>query len=306
MSFKKKFVKPVQHQIEYWLVRLLFASFSLLSFRTLSRIGDIMGSLTYHVFRVRRRVTLDNLSHAFPDKSPAERHDIARRTYRNFGRTFIQFLGSYGMSKADIRQVIRFGDLEKLQKIKAKGRGAIIVASHFGNWELLNIAFGAYDLLPACSIVRLQKNRKVDRLIRDIRGQTGIKSIPLGISIREILKALRNNEFVGIAGDQNFKKDGSVWVQFFGRPVLTAQGTAAFALKTGAPLVCGFTYHQPDGRLTAAFEMLELPELSGDTREDIQRITQHITNRLEQEIRAYPDHWFWMHRRWKHSHKYPG
>ncbi len=304
MSLKKNYIKPVQHFIEYQLVRLIFFAFNFLSFKALGRLGDFLGSFTFRFVRIRRAVTLDNLTHAFPEKSDREILNIAHRTYRNFGRTFFQFLGMAGLSKAEIRRIIDFGDgLRLLQDVLKEGKGGIVNAAHFGNWELLSIAFGAYDL-PGCALVLTQKNRQVDDLINSIRSCSGVVCVPLGISVREIIRALRRNGFVGIVGDQSFRTMNSVWVQFFGRPVLTAQGTAAFVLKTGAPLICGLAYHQPDGRLVAKFERLEYGPLSGDPKKDIQQITQAFTTRLEHEIRRHPDQWFWMHRRWKHSHQY--
>ena len=126
-----------------------------------------------------------------------------------------------------------------------------------------------------------------------------------GSSVRGILKGLKENGFVGIAGDQSFKRKGSVWVDFFGRPALTAQGAAYFHLKTGAPLIPTFTYHQPDGSIKASFEILTPDNLSGNLDEDVLRVTQGITTRLEEEIRRHPDHWLWMHQRWKNNPKIP-
>jgi KDO2-lipid IV(A) lauroyltransferase len=306
MKHKNKIWKPIQHYLEYLAVRIVLMLFSPFSFPTLGRIGSALGSLTFHLFRIRRRVTIENLEHAFPEKSPSEIREIAHRTYQNFGRTFLQFMGMSRIDKAGVRRCIDFGEegQELLQHVQQEGKGGIIVASHFGNWELLHLGFGAYGF-PGRTIVRTQKNKRVDDLINQIRSRTGCTSIPFGSSVRGILKGLKEEAFVGIAGDQSFKRKGSVWVDFFGRPALTAQGAAYFHLKTGAPLIPTFTYHQPNGYLQANFEILEIEELSGRFEEDVLRVTQNITARLEQEIRKHPDHWFWMHQRWKDSPSIP-
>ncbi len=300
----RPFVKSVQHALEYALVRFAFTAFSRMSFPALSRFGDWLGGFAFRFIPIRRRVTLDNLSRAFPAKTSAEIYAIARQVYRNFGRTFIQFLGLSGCSHADIRSYIRIDEagLKILNDALQAGKGAIIITAHFGNWELLNLAFGAYGF-PGGGLVRTQKNRRVDVLINQIREQTGCRSIPLGIAVREVLRGLKRGEVVGIVGDQHFGKKGSVWTQFFGRPVRTAQGIASFHLKTGAPMVMAFSYHQRDGYLTTHFERLEYASLNETEEACIQRITQLMTTRLEAEIRRYPDHWFWMHRRWKDSER---
>jgi len=295
---KKKSIKSAQHYIEYLTVCFALFLFRYFSFPTLSRIGDFLGGVAFHLVRIRRGVTLDNLRKAFPEKSDQDVYEIARRTYRNFGRTFIQFLGVSHLTNEEICQAIEFGPgVEFLNKVLKQGKGGLIIGGHFGNWEVMSMGFGAYGF-PGNAVVKVQKNRRVHKLIEQIRGRTGIESIPLGSSIREIFKALRQNKFVGIAADQHFRNHGGAWVDFFGRPVLAAQGAAKIALKTGSPLICVFSYHQPDGRLTTKFEKLHVP-LSGDTSRDILNVTQAITTRLEQEVRRYPDHWLWMHRRWK-------
>ena len=250
MKYKKKILKPIQHYLEYLAVRIVLVLFSPFSFPMLGRIGSALGSLTFYLFRIRRKVTIDNLQHAFPEKTPPEIQEIAHRTYQNFGRTFVQFMGMSQIDKAGVRRCIDFGEegLELLRQVQQEGKGGIIVASHFGNWELLHLGFGAYGT-PGRTIVRTQKNKRVDDLIGKIRSRTGCSSIPFGSSVRGILKGLKENAFVGIAADQSFKRKGSVWVDFFGRPALTAQGAAYFHLKTGAPLIPTFTYHQPDGTI---------------------------------------------------------
>jgi len=305
MNYRQTYLEPAKHYLEYLAVRGIAILFAPLPFPILGRIGSVLGSFAYHVIGIRRRVAIDNLQHAFPEKSPAEIREIAHRTYQNFGRTFVQFAG---MSRADthsVRQCIDFNQQGKqlLSRVLEEGKGGIIVASHFGNWELLHLGFGAYGF-PGRTIVRTQKNKRVDDLINRVRGRTGCQSIPFGSSVRGILKGLRENVFVGIAGDQSFKRKGSVWVDFFGRPALTAQGAAYFHLKTGAPLIPTFTYHQPDGSIRASFEILTLDGLSGNLEQDVFRVTQRITTRLEEEIRRHPDHWFWMHQRWKGSPKF--
>jgi KDO2-lipid IV(A) lauroyltransferase len=87
-------------------------------------------------------------------------------------------------------------------------------------------------------------------------------------------------------------------VQFFGRPASTPKGPAAFSIKTGVPLACGFIVREGLKQRI----IIERPfsiESSGQKDEDIRRLTQAYTSLLEEYIRRYPDHWFWPHRRWK-------
>jgi KDO2-lipid IV(A) lauroyltransferase len=98
--------------------------------------------------------------------------------------------------------------------------------------------------------------------------------------------------------DQNQKRWGT-FVDFLGRPCSTVRGPALLACKTGASIIFFASIRQPDGTIKVIFEPVEIDYQAGATEENIRAITQHCTARLEHYIRLYPDHWFWMHRRWK-------
>ena len=296
-------IKELKHAIEFGFVKIFFIILPLFSIEFLSKLGDFLGKLVFYLIPYRRAVTLDNLRKAFPEKAESEIKAIARRCYQNFGRTFLQFFALQKMSAEDIRYYVDFSECYYLLKqVEAQGKGGIILTAHFGNWEWLSVAMGAYGF-KGCGVTRTQKNRKVNELMKTLREKTGIRTASIKNAPREIFAALKNNEFVGIVADQDFKKKGSVWVNFFGRPVLIAQGPAVFALRTNATIVYSFTYHQPDGRLKVKILPLPAFEPGDDHEENVQRFTQLHTTLLEQVAREQPDHWFWMHRRWKSTEK---
>jgi KDO2-lipid IV(A) lauroyltransferase len=127
-------------------------------------------------------------------------------------------------------------------------------------------------------------------------------SIPRGAALRGILKALREKKFVAILADQDAGSNG-IFVDFLGRPASTGRGPAAFVLKTQAPIVFCVAIREPNGRHRVEAESLTFdlsqngPALSEE--EKLKFVTQAWTRVLEKYIRQYPDHWFWMHRRWK-------
>ena len=124
-------------------------------------------------------------------------------------------------------------------------------------------------------------------------------SIPRN-SLRDILKALRQKKFVAILADQDAGR-GGIFVNFMGRPASTAQGPAAFVMKAGAPIVFVVSLRQQGGKHVVESEALYFGDLPSHWSEEekLRHITQAWTDVLEKYVRRYPDHWFWMHRRWK-------
>jgi KDO2-lipid IV(A) lauroyltransferase len=95
-----------------------------------------------------------------------------------------------------------------------------------------------------------------------------------------------------------------VFVEFFGRPAATHRGTAVFSLKCDTPIVMFFIIRQVDGSHAIAFEEVDREGLSGTQEDKITELTRRHTAVLERFIRQYPDHWLWMHKRWKHTDAY--
>jgi KDO2-lipid IV(A) lauroyltransferase len=174
-----------------------------------------------------------------------------------------------------------------------------MLSGHFGNWELIAAGVGYLGKVSMTVIVQTQSNKLVDRVINRHRCLLGNKVVTMDKSVREILGALQRGEVVAIAPDQSGPMEG-VFVDFFGRSVATHQGPAAFALRTGAPVQMGFIVRNIDGSYEVTLEQVSTAGLTNDG-ESIIELTRRHTALLEQYIRAYPDHWLWMHRRWKHT-----
>jgi KDO2-lipid IV(A) lauroyltransferase len=130
------------------------------------------------------------------------------------------------------------------------------------------------------------------------RKMMGVGIIKAGTSAKGVIKALRQNRFVALLSDQDAGKDG-VLVNFFNHPSSTPKGPAAFCLKTQAPIIMGFIIRDNRKRQKIYLTKLDPVQNAGDKEEGIRKITQSYTSVLESYVRRYPDHWYWIHRRWK-------
>ncbi|MEK7728683.1 MAG: lysophospholipid acyltransferase family protein, partial [candidate division KSB1 bacterium] len=271
-----------------------------LPLKWLLALGAGLGRFTFSVLRIRRNVALDNLRHAFPEKSSAELLAIARRNYENFGMMLLEYLRLHRMSVQELAALAPFRSAQDSAPWFAAlnaGSAAVCMTGHFGNWEYLGVMLAHH--FPVVSLYQSQNNPYVDALIRRTRAKVNMHSIPRQ-SLKDILKALRQKKFVAILADQDAGR-GGLFVNFMGRPASTAQGPAAFVLKTGAPILFVFSLRQPNGKHIVESECLRFDDLPPHWSEEekLHHITQAWTNVLEKYVRRYPDHWFWMHRRWK-------
>ncbi len=291
---------PATELIEYTLFRLLAASVRRLPFRAASVVGGTLGVFTYRVLGIRRKITLENLSYAFPALAARERSSIARKAYRNYGTALTQMLWSWGAHPDALRRTVRLANPGVVLQAIAAEKGIILLSGHFGAWEFLISGLRLHLGIPFTVIVQHQRNRRIDALIDVHRRRFGNITVPMGPAVREVLQALRHGGAVAMLGDQSGPKEAG-FVRFFGRPAATHRGAAAFSLKTGCPIVMVFLIRQPDESYEAVFEEVDRSGLPEARDEAVAVLTQRHTAVLERYITRYPDHWLWMHKRWKHT-----
>ncbi len=296
-------MKKFQNYAEYLLIRIVQMLFSGLPLGAALAFGKGIGLFTFSVLRIRRRVAIENIARSFPEKSPQEVQAIARRTFMNFGQSIMEFMRLPRTSPRELQERVKFINAHLLAEGEQAGKGVILLSGHFGNWELMGAAIRALGY-PISAIAREQRNNLVNDLINRHRHAVGIETIKLGMALRGILKALRDRRFVALLADQDAHDEG-VFVNFLGRPSATATGPAVFALKTGAALIFGTCVRGEKGHHTIHFQQIDFSDLNGLTEENIRILTQRHATALEECIRRWPDHWFWMHKRWKTKPRQP-
>lgn len=286
-----------RYKIEYYAVRILIFVLNLVPYRPALKFGDFIGFIAFSVFRIRREVTLDNLRKSFGDKyNDSEYRKIAAGSYRNIARGFIEYGLFPKLSKRDLSKYLSIEGEENIKSIKDSGKGAVLVTGHFGSWELMG-AFIARRGWPIDYLVGEQHNLLVNKIMNDHRRLFDIGLIEMGVAARGVFKAVREGRMVCMLSDQDAGSDGVV-VDFLGRPASTPKGPAAFAIKTGAPLACGFIIRNGARQKIIVEPTIEFHP-SGNKENDIKKLTQVYTSLIEKYVRRYPDHWFWPHRRWK-------
>ena len=293
-------MRKLAHLVQYALLRIAIAVLTRIPDRTADRIGAAAGRLGYAPLGIRRKVVDDNLRQAFPERDQAWRDDVARQSYEHLGRETLSMLR---LSVLDPEVTLRDTDVAGVDEANdlyvRKGKGAVVVVGHFGNWEI-GAAAMARRGYPLDVIVQRQSNPYFDRYLIAARERMGARVIERGRAPKEGLRSLRQGRVLVFAADQNARR-GGVFVPFFGRLASTHRGAALMAIRTGAPMILALPLRQPDGRYLLTAEVIEAnPELlSEDMESAIQQLTARFTARLEAAIREAPGQYLWHHRRWK-------
>ena len=262
-----------------------------------------VGKLLYHVLPIRRRVVLDNLRRVFGGRiDEAAIRALAQAFYGHCARMLIEFVTFPWLSAAQRAARIRVENIEAILRVYERGHGVLVLAGHFGNWEVATVAGignfpryrGQFHILR-----RPLSPRWLDRLVTRRFRRAGLGVLPKKGTLDVIMDRLAATDAVVFILDQHAGGRDGVAVEFFDHPAWTFRSLALISLATGVPVVPVASWRQPDGRHVLRFEEA-LPIIERDDPDEaIRANTRAYIEALERLVLRHPEQWFWMHRRWK-------
>ena len=287
----------------YYVMKLVSKIFCVLPWSAGLAFGNMLGRVApLFVPEWRMKMAAANVEECL-HVSPEEARKIARQSVVKFGRMIIEVLRFPLLNRDTIDSVVKTEGLEHLEEAYARGKGALMCTGHFGNWELLgaNVALHGYPML---SIARKQNNGGMDRFINEYRESVGQK-VAYNQGKESMLamgRYLKEKHLLGILFDQD-TNDTGVTIDLFGKEVITPAGPAVFSRTFGCPILPIFMHYDEDGGCRAKIYPPLYAEKTKDKDRDLYQVTEKLMAILEQEIRANPPMWFWVHDRWKDGEK---
>jgi KDO2-lipid IV(A) lauroyltransferase len=285
------------HVIEYGLMQGASALFRLIGLDASSALaGSFMRTVGPLIAPISKRGD-DNLKVAFPDMAKDERARILAGVWENLGRTVAEFahLDKFDIHANDGR--VELVGVDAVEEYVRGGKPAIYASGHFANWELMAIALRQSGVDSAI-IYRAANNPLIDGMIIKTRAQVMSRlQIPKGKrGGRQVMDALKEGRSLAILVDQ--KLNDGISVPFMGREAKTAPAAARLSLKFGIPIITS-SVERLNG---ARFRLTVHPPIeftpTGDAAADTRALTILVNERIERDIRARPDQWLWLHRRW--------
>jgi Kdo2-lipid IVA lauroyltransferase/acyltransferase len=294
--------RPVRHRVEYGFYLALKGFLRSLSPDGARAFGRALGGLAHRLDRRHREVALRNMALALPEIPEAERRLRVRACFRHFGAALCDAISSTRYGARDLCHRCSLVGWENLEEAERRGKGTFILSAHLGFWELvppmIGLTRGRMD-----TVFRPADNPWLDREVRALRERCGNAVIPKRGAARKMLEVLRSGGRVGILIDQRVQEKEGIQVPFFGRPALTSPVLARLSLRTGAAVVPITCYPEPRGRYRIVVRPAILPPEGEDGDEAVAALTRRYLEVAEEDIRAHPEMWLWMHRRWDERKK---
>src|SRR5690606_38194739 len=261
------------------------------------------GKLLYRILPLRREVVMENLRRVFGDTLTERRIvEIAQAFYAHFAKFFGEFVRFAFLSERGKAQRVGIEGGEHLLAAMEQGRGVLLLAGHFGDWEVSTGAglsqFREYRGIFHFIRRPLQPKWFNDFVMRRFQ-KAGFGTLEKSGSLDEILALLEGNRIVVSVFDQFSMPQFGIDSEFFGHPALTFKSLAVLAQFTGAPVIPASSWRESDGGHVLLFEPpVEVPT-EGRTKDILQKSTKRFNEAVERIILRHPEQWIWMHKRWK-------
>jgi Kdo2-lipid IVA lauroyltransferase/acyltransferase len=283
----------------YVVARILICVVQALRLETGWRIARWMAWLFCDVLKIRAAVVDDNLAHAFPALSAAERHGLAREMWEHLFLLILEVAHTpRKIHETNWRDHVRLVNEQELVHNLLDDRPVLVVTAHLGNFEVGGYVLGVLGF-PTYTVARTLDNPYLDRFVNDFRGRTGQHIVPKNGGFEKIVEVLGQGGTMTFLADQYAGPKGC-WVEFFGRPASAHKAIGLLALENNARIsICAA--RRLGGPLKfELFHYLSLdPHQAGQSPGGVRQLTQWYTGRLEELIRQTPGQYWWLHRRWK-------
>jgi Kdo2-lipid IVA lauroyltransferase/acyltransferase len=215
--------------------------------------------------------------------------------YRSLGRALFELAGMALSPRARLAERVSID--ERALSLLERGRGVVVATAHTGNWDLL--ACAAAEKVPLTVVTKRLGVRLLDRLWQRARARRGVRLVGAGRVAQDAGVALARGEVVAMMIDQAPERErGVVAAMFMGQRASVDLAPALLAMRARAPICAVFARRLPDGRHAGElFGVIEPP--ARPSRAWAEAAMKTLTAWLEEFVRAEPEQWLWMHRRWK-------
>ena len=249
----------------------------------------------FRVFGARRRHIAEvNLQLCFPEKNRDELINLRNKHFTALGYGVIEAALGWWAHPTRLRRLGKVHGLEHLQRVQAAGRGAILLGAHYTTLEIGGTILGLVSPIPVRPTFRPHENAWLDYIVNRRRGVFLGPPIARD-NIREMVRALRRQEIVWFAFDQNYGLKHSVFSPFFNVPAATNTALSRIVALTHAAVLPYSSRRLDDG----TYEIVIKPPLEDFPSADPQADTDRMNHIIETQVRIAPEQYWWIHRRFK-------
>lgn len=278
------------------IVILLLKLLALPGLKNAQRLGTLVGKFLWLGDSSLNQNTRTNIDLCFPEMTAAERQQLVKDSLVETGKLFAEFgvMWEWPTDKT-LALICSVQGKEHLDAIFAKGKGAIVLAPHHGNWEMVGLYLST--LRPMAALYKPPKIKALEDYMSSVRGRHGSELVPTNKrGVIRLFSILSNKGMVGILPDQVPGGSGGVFAPFMGVPANTVKLVARLIDRTDCEVVSLCAIRKPDGE---GFDMVFRPADTEIYSKDIETSVAAMNRSIETCVRDHPEQYQWEYKRFK-------
>lgn len=267
--------------------------------------GRNFGNCLYYILGSHRRYAQVNIRFAFGDDLPEkEMKKIAKESFGTVGMMAFDVIRSMRFVYTSIeneKKYVSYEGLEHYEKAKeyADGKGILLINAHFGMFEHANLFYRLKTDRKLNFILRKMDSQFAQEVLTIYNKKFGIKHFIKDQGMLPVLKGLKRGEDLMIFPDQAANRSEGVTVKLFSKNATTISIVPTLAIKTGCPILPMFLIRGED---QISQKLVFLPPIIAGDDDTVESLTQKQNDAIEEAVRMAPNHWLWLHRRWKQDY----
>lgn len=278
-----------------WFLFFLARQMRKLDFPGVFRVARILGFIMWTFLFRRRQATIERLEfHLGLSREDAVR--MAKASFYNTAESFMEIF----LNDRFRMEYVTVDRPELLEKMMLPGQPGVLATAHFGSWELMGTLISQSASRPTMTVARKQKDPVVSDLIKELRGESKLIAVDHRDASGPTLECMRSGGIVGFLLDHNTSRKEAIFLPFFNDTAAVNMGPALLAARVKAMVYPVFLRRDGLRRYTLHMhDPLDVSTLEGSLSERVRQVAEFYTKAVENEVRATPEQWLWMHNRWK-------
>ena len=262
-----------------------------------------LGRLLWKFYHRGRKRALDNLRASFPEKSQEWIQQTGQRSFEHIAMLAVDVLFTPRLVKRyNWSSYSCYRNAERAKWLMHEGNGLLMVAAHYGNFEIMGYLLGLFGF-NVYSVARPLDNRFINDYLYNVRRRAGQRIIDKKGAAKLIQKIGANGATLCFIADQDAGRKG-VFVDFFGRKASTYKSIALLAITNNLPIGVGYSRRAGNRfYFEIGVNRIIFPQEWANKDDPVEWVTAEYTRAIEDFIRQDPTQYWWLHRRWKHQPK---
>jgi KDO2-lipid IV(A) lauroyltransferase len=272
---------------------------SYLPFRLIYVLSDFLCLILSRIIRYRRKVILENLQYAFPEKSAGEIRLIMKKYYKHLTDLMLETIKLHTISTKELDKRLTVHGLDIAESYYKQKKSLIVLAMHHNNWEWSSILPTRTKHKTLMLYNPVRGNQTFEKFLIYSRERWGGKCVPVNKSARLVLDFHKRGipSILWLGADQTSPANSKFWTIFLNREAPFFSGPEKIAIKTNVPIM--FQYIKKTGRGRYEYYFTTLIEKPAGIEPN--EIILTYIRKMEEIIRNEPEYYLWSHRRWKHK-----